>query len=88
MTLYNAASEPHVQDLCIFLQKMGANIQGIGTNKLIIEGIKEFSSVEHTISHDYIEAGSYLALAAASGGKITVTNTQKEAYWMINRIFR
>ena len=85
--LYNAACEPHVQDLCLFLNEMGAKITGIGTNNLVIEGVDTFSGIDYTIGHDYIEAGSYLALVAACGGSIKIHNINKEPYWMINRIF-
>lgn len=71
-TLYNAACEPHVQDLCLFLEKMGAQIRGIGTNRLTIEGVAELHGAEHTIGPDYIEAGSYLCAAAATGGELTI----------------
>lgn len=71
-TLYNAACEPHVQDLCLLLEKMGAQIRGIGTNRLTIDGVGELHGAEHTIGPDYIEAGSYLCAAAATGGELTI----------------
>ncbi|MBO4441191.1 UDP-N-acetylglucosamine 1-carboxyvinyltransferase [bacterium] len=68
----NAATEPHVQGLCRFLNKMGAKIEGIGTNLLVIEGVGELHGCTHTIGFDYIEAGSYIALAAMTKGELLV----------------
>ncbi|HPA58171.1 MAG TPA: UDP-N-acetylglucosamine 1-carboxyvinyltransferase, partial [bacterium] len=68
----NAAAEPHVQNLCRFLNKMGAKISGLGTNVLRIEGVTSLKGCEHTIGPDYIEAGSYIALAAMTGGELLV----------------
>ncbi|MBW2735152.1 MAG: UDP-N-acetylglucosamine 1-carboxyvinyltransferase, partial [Deltaproteobacteria bacterium] len=83
----NAAGEPHVQDLARLLQKMGAKIEGIGTNELSIEGVDKLHGAEHRVCSDHIEVGSYLALAAATGGEITVRGTSRGHYWMINRVF-
>lgn len=71
----NAASEPHVQGLCKFLNSMGAKISGVGTNVLSIEGVDSLKSTTHTIGPDYIEAGSFIALCAMTGGELTVKNT-------------
>jgi len=71
----NAATEPHVQGLCEFLNLMGANIKGIGTNILKIEGVKSLKGAEYTISPDYIESGSYIVLAAITGGELLIKNT-------------
>jgi len=71
-TIFNAACEPHVQDLCQLLVKMGARIEGIGTNFISVHGVKKLKGATHTISPDYIEAGSYLAAAAATGGSLNV----------------
>ena len=68
----NAATEPHVQGLCRFLNKMGAKIAGIGTNLLEIEGVEELHGCAHAISFDYIEAGSYIALAAMTKGELLI----------------
>jgi UDP-N-acetylglucosamine 1-carboxyvinyltransferase len=83
----NAAAEPHVQDLAMFLQAMGAEISGIGTNTLEINGCAKLHGVEYTIAGDHIEAGSFLAMAAATGGGITVKGTISKHYWMIRRVF-
>lgn len=83
----NAACEPHVQDLAHLLNKMGAKITGIGTNQLVIEGVDSLSGASHKVCHDHIEAASFLALAAATGGEITVEGTERHAYWMTRRVF-
>ena len=84
----NAASEPHVQDLANMLNKMGAKISGIGTNQLSVDGVPSLTGTTHTVCHDHIEAASYLALAAATGGEITVEGTDLHSYWMCHRVFQ
>jgi UDP-N-acetylglucosamine 1-carboxyvinyltransferase len=86
-TLYNAASEPHVQDLGYLLNAMGAKIEGLGSNTLTITGVEKLHGAEYTIVGDHIEAGSFLCLAAATGGEITVKGTVKRHYWMLRRVF-
>ena len=71
-TIYNAACEPHVQDLARLLNAMGANVSGIGTNKLTVEGVESLSGAEHRVQADYVEIGSFLAAAAATGGTLTI----------------
>jgi UDP-N-acetylglucosamine 1-carboxyvinyltransferase len=83
----NAACEPHVQDLAHLLNAMGAKISGIGTNQLSVEGVESLHGTTYTVCHDHIEAASYLALAAATGGEITVEGTDKHAYGMCHRVF-
>jgi UDP-N-acetylglucosamine 1-carboxyvinyltransferase len=83
----NAACEPHVQDLAHMLNAMGAKISGIGTNQLDIEGVTSLRGTTHRVCHDHIEAASYLALAAATGGEIRVEGTDLHAYWMCKRVF-
>ena len=73
-TILNAACEPHVQDLGALLNKMGAQISGLGTNRLEIEGVKKLGGARHRVGPDYIEMGSFLAAAAATGGSLTVTD--------------
>jgi UDP-N-acetylglucosamine 1-carboxyvinyltransferase len=85
--LLNAASEPHVQDLAHMLQGMGATIDGIATNTLTITGVDQLHGTEHRVGSDHIEVGSYLALAAATGGDITIRDTVRSHYWMIHRVF-
>jgi UDP-N-acetylglucosamine 1-carboxyvinyltransferase len=69
----NAACEPHVQDLGALLNKMGANISGLGTNRIEIEGVQKLGGAQYRVGPDYIEIGSFLAAAAATGGALTVT---------------
>jgi UDP-N-acetylglucosamine 1-carboxyvinyltransferase len=83
----NAASEPHVQDLAHMLNAMGAKISGIGTNLLTIEGVSSLNGATHKVCHDHVEAASYLALAAATGGEIKVEGTDLHSYWMCHRVF-
>jgi len=75
-TLRNAAAEPHVQDLCLFLCGLGARIDGIGTGNLTIEGVEKLSGGEHAISPDLIEIGSAIGLAAATGSALTIAGVQ------------
>jgi len=71
-TIFNAACEPHVQDLARLLVAMGAEIGGIGTNRLTVRGVEVLGEAEHTVQADYIEVGSFLAAAAATGGALTI----------------
>jgi UDP-N-acetylglucosamine 1-carboxyvinyltransferase len=86
-TLRNAASEPHVQDLARMLVSMGAQIEGVGTNTLTITGVERLGGTRHRVVSDHIEVGSYLAIAAATGGGITVRDTVRGDYWMVHRVF-
>ncbi len=83
----NAASEPHVQSLAAMLVGMGAEISGIGTNTLVVNGVDRLTGTRHRIEGDHIEAGSYLALGAALGGELVVEGVRGGHYWMINRVF-
>ncbi len=83
----NAACEPHVQDLAHMLNAMGAHITGIGTNQLDIDGVASLGGTTHHVCHDHVEAASYLALAAATGGELRVEGTDLHAYWMCKRVF-
>ncbi len=71
-TIYNAACEPHVQGLCHFLNLLGAKISGIGTNKIEIEGVAELGGGRYRIQDDHTEVGSFMSLAAVTGGEITI----------------
>jgi UDP-N-acetylglucosamine 1-carboxyvinyltransferase len=73
--LTNAASEPHVQDLCRMLVSMGAQIEGIGSNILSITGVKKLYGCEFTIGADFMEVGSFIGLAAATGGDLHIEGT-------------
>ena len=74
----NAASESHVADLCLVLKKMGAGIDGEGTNKLIVKGQKKLSGFRHTVVADHIEAGTFAIAAACTGGEITIHQAIKD----------
>jgi UDP-N-acetylglucosamine 1-carboxyvinyltransferase len=74
--LRNAASEPHVQDLCNLIVAMGGAIDGIGTNTLHIEGKDKLGGAEFEVGPDYIEVGSFIALAAMNGGELTIKNAR------------
>jgi UDP-N-acetylglucosamine 1-carboxyvinyltransferase len=74
--LHNAASEPHVQDLAHLLCAMGAEISGIGSNTMTVQGRDKLGGADFTIGPDYIEIGSFIALAAVTGGELRVTDTR------------
>ena len=86
-TMVNAASEPHVQDLCNMLVSKGAKIEGIGSCKLIITGVKELHGTEFTISSDHHEITTLLALGAMTGGEIRVNNAEPEHFPLIVKSF-
>jgi UDP-N-acetylglucosamine 1-carboxyvinyltransferase len=83
----NAASEPHVQGLCHYLNAMGAQIRGIGTNVLEIEGVPELHSASHVIGPDHIEIGSFVAISAMTGGELRVKNVRRDDLRMILLVF-
>ena len=85
--IHNAASEPHVQDLARMLLQMGARIEGIGSNVLIIEGQSELGGADYTIGPDYIEVGSFVALAAVTGGELRVKDVNRDDLRMTRLIF-
>src|SRR5438874_9033253 len=70
--IFNAAREPHVQDLCNLLTKMGARIEGIGTELLIVDGVTDLGGAEHTVVADYLGAGTYAIAVAAAGGELRI----------------
>ncbi len=84
----NAASEPHVQDLSHLLNAMGARISGIGTNTLRVDGVSELHGADYEIGSDHIEVGSYIALAAATGGELTIRDAVPGNLRMILQTFR
>ena len=87
-TIYrNAASEPHVQELCELLNLMGARIEGIGSNTLTIHGVDTLHGAEFTIGPDYLEIGSFIGLAAITGGEITIRNAAPQHLAMIRLVF-
>lgn len=87
-TIYNAACEPYVQQLCKMLNSMGARINGIGSNLLTIEGVSELKGCEHRILSDIIEIGSFIGLAAMTGGEITIKEANTEHLGVIPLAFR
>jgi UDP-N-acetylglucosamine 1-carboxyvinyltransferase len=74
--ILNAASEPHVQDLCQLINAMGGKITGIGTNRLEVAGVTRLGGAEYTLGPDYIEVGSLIALAAVTGGELRIENAR------------
>ena len=87
-TIYNAACEPYVQQLSLMLNSMGAQISGIGSNLLTIQGVKELKGTEHTILPDMIEVGSFIGMAAMTGSDIIIKNTGYENLGIIPDAFR
>lgn len=87
-TIYNAACEPYLQQLCKMLNSMGANIKGVGSNLLTIEGVEYLGGCEHTILPDMIEIGSFIGLAAMTQSEITIKNVSWENLGLIPTVFR
>ncbi len=83
----NAASEPHVQELCQMLNTMGARITGIGSNTLVIEGVDELHGGEATVGPDYLEVVSYIGAAAVTGGELRIRNAGPQYLDMIRMVF-
>ncbi|MDM8519838.1 UDP-N-acetylglucosamine 1-carboxyvinyltransferase [Anaerolineales bacterium HSG6] len=84
----NAASEPHVQDLCLLLRQMGAKIQGVGSNVLTIEGVDSLGGAEYTLGPDYLEVGSFIALSAVTEGELLIKNVAPEHLRMTLMVFK
>jgi len=87
-TIYNAACEPYLQQLCLMMNRMGANISGIGSNMLIIDGVEKLGGCNHTILPDMIEIGSWIGLAAMTKSEITIKNVNWEMLGIIPTTFR
>ncbi|MDH3323969.1 MAG: UDP-N-acetylglucosamine 1-carboxyvinyltransferase [Flavobacteriaceae bacterium] len=87
-TIYNAACEPYLQQLCKMLNRMGAKISGVGSNMLIIEGVKSLGGTTHTMLPDMIEIGSWIGLAAMTKSELTITNVSWNDLGLIPTIFR
>ena len=85
--LLNAASEPHVQGLCHALNAMGARIAGIGSNVLEIDGVRELHAARHRVGPDHIEVGSFVAVAAMTGGELRVRDVAPDHLRMIRLVF-
>ncbi len=87
-TIYNAACEPYLQQLCKMLNRMGANISGIGSNMLTINGVEKMQGTEHTMLADMIEVGSFIGLAAMTHSDITIKNAGVASLGIIPEKFR
>lgn len=87
-TIYNAACEPYVQQLCHMLNRMGARIQGISSNLLTIEGVAKLGGTNHRLLADMIEVGSFIGLAAMTGSEITIQNADVAQLGLIPDVFR
>ena len=87
-TIYNAACEPYLQQLCSMLNRMGAKITGIGSNLLHIDGVKKLAGTEHRLLPDMIEIGSFIGLAAMTQSELTIKNVEVEQLGIIPETFR
>lgn len=87
-TIYNAACEPYLQQLCKMLNRMGARITGVGSNLLKIEGVTKLTGTEHRLLPDMIEIGSFIGLAAMTESEITIKNVCYKELGMIPEVFR
>jgi UDP-N-acetylglucosamine 1-carboxyvinyltransferase len=87
-TIYNAACEPYLQQLCLMLNRMGAKISGIGSNLITIQGVEKLGGTEHTLLPDMIEIGSFIGLAAMTQSEITIKNCRIDMLGIIPEIFR
>jgi UDP-N-acetylglucosamine 1-carboxyvinyltransferase len=87
-TIFNAACEPYLQQLCKMLVRMGAKIEGIGSNLLTIHGVDSLSGTEHTMLSDMIEVGSFIGMAAMTQSEITIKNAQPHELGIIPDSFR
>ena len=87
-TIYNAACEPYLQQLCKMLNRMGAKISGIASNLLTIEGVETLGGCTHTVLPDMIEVGSFIGMAAMTGSEITIKNVSFENLGIIPDAFR
>ncbi|MDH5365727.1 MAG: UDP-N-acetylglucosamine 1-carboxyvinyltransferase, partial [Cyclobacteriaceae bacterium] len=86
-TIYNAACEPYLQQLCLMLNRMGANISGIGSNLITIDGVESLRGTEHTMLPDMIEIGSFIGLAAMTGSHIRIKNAGVKYLGIIPSVF-
>ena len=87
-TIYNAACEPYIQQLCRMLCRMGAKIEGIASNRLVITGVEELQGCEHTVLPDMIEVGSFIGMAAMTRSELTIRNASIENLGIIPDSFR
>jgi UDP-N-acetylglucosamine 1-carboxyvinyltransferase len=87
-TIRNAASEPHVQELCHFLNSMGARVDNIGSNTLHIDGVSKLHGTEHTIGPDLLEVVSFIGAAVVTHGQITIRNAAVQHLEMVSQVFQ
>ncbi|MGB3608329.1 MAG: UDP-N-acetylglucosamine 1-carboxyvinyltransferase [Psychroserpens sp.] len=87
-TIYNAACEPYLQQLCKMLNRMGAKIKGVGSNMLIIDGVAALGGTDHRMLPDMIEIGSWIGLAAMTKSELTITNVSWDDLGQIPNVFR
>ena len=87
-SIYNAACEPYIQQLCLLLNNMGANISGIGSNFLNIEGVEKLNGANHQILPDMIEIGSWIGLAAMTQSELRIKDVSWENLGQIPDVFR
>ncbi len=87
-TIFNAACEPYLFQLCSMLNRMGANISGVGSNLLVIEGVKELKGTTHRLLPDMIEVGSFIGLAAMTSSEITIKDVNYQQLGIIPDVFR
>ena len=87
-TIYNAACEPYLQQLCSMLNRMGAKISGVGSNLLTVEGVESLGGTEHTLLPDMIEIGSWVGLAAMTQSEITIKNVQWDSLGQLPNVFK
>jgi UDP-N-acetylglucosamine 1-carboxyvinyltransferase len=87
-TIYNAACEPYIQQLCLMLNRMGASIKGIGSNLLVIEGVRKLNGTEHRILPDMIEVGSFIGLAAMTQSDILIKDCRIDMLGLIPGVFQ
>ncbi|MBA3901498.1 MAG: UDP-N-acetylglucosamine 1-carboxyvinyltransferase [Bacteroidetes bacterium] len=87
-SIYNAACEPYIQQLCKMLNSMGAKISGVGSNLLTIEGVESLGGCKHRVLPDMIEIGSFIGLAAMTGSEITIKNTSYDNLGVIPEVFK
>lgn len=87
-SIYNAACEPYIQQLCRMLNSMGANISGVGSNLLIIEGVETLGGTEHTMLPDMIEIGSFIGMAAMTQSEITIKDARIDQLGVIPSVFQ
>lgn len=87
-TIYNAACEPYLQQLCKMLNRMGAKISGVGSNMLVIDGVESLGGTDHTMLPDMIEIGSWIGLAAMTKSELTITGVSWNDLGVIPNVFR